>query len=442
MPRTADDILNDASGDRGSHWQDQDTNMTVPAMNDAALRAETAADEAAASAAEAALAQEAVDGFMLPILPQRSLTGAAWRGGLASTKSAPAMRLPEVQDLSDVQSGMLGEQFLIEWLRNHGLPVEVEMYNSAYLDLTTAMAQLFDTHKARRIIFPRPPYYVRSPFPAADLRDVTLVSHTSGIEAPPTLVIENPLHTALSFGAASRDVRLEGVWSIKHLVKPDGTKYTANFDGCRNIHIETLVCRNVAAAVRFSNCDNIEIGTLVTEADTAISANSTATNVRIGRHIKIGAGANTVSGGQYVAIGAAGRGQWTPTATFATPGDLSVSYSNTDARWERIGRRLFIRGSITFTPTYTTASGALRIGGLPFPAAAGQDVFEIGLTAISAITWPSSATQMLLKIGGGLSYMDLIGFKSASAGNLASTGSFPSGAAYTIRFDGSYEVDA
>ncbi len=62
-------------------------------------------------------------------------------------------------------------------------------------------------------------------------------------------------------------------------------------------------------------------------------------------------------------------GTWTPTLTFATPGNLSVAYSTQTGSYERIGRLVTVRFHIvTSTFTHTTASGLCQVTGLPFTA--------------------------------------------------------------------------
>jgi hypothetical protein len=62
-------------------------------------------------------------------------------------------------------------------------------------------------------------------------------------------------------------------------------------------------------------------------------------------------------------------GTWTPTLTFATPGNLSVAYTNQLGRYIRIGNLVVVSLRIdTSSFTHSTASGALQITGLPFTA--------------------------------------------------------------------------
>lgn len=63
------------------------------------------------------------------------------------------------------------------------------------------------------------------------------------------------------------------------------------------------------------------------------------------------------------------KGTWTPVLTFATPGDLSVSYSIQQAWYEKIGRTVIAHCALqTSAFTFTTASGNVQVTGLPFTA--------------------------------------------------------------------------
>ncbi len=65
------------------------------------------------------------------------------------------------------------------------------------------------------------------------------------------------------------------------------------------------------------------------------------------------------------------EGTWTPVLTFATPGDLSVSYALQVGQYTKIGRLVTVTFQIlTSAFTHTTASGNARITGLPFTCSA------------------------------------------------------------------------
>ncbi|TFZ81580.1 hypothetical protein [Candidatus Macondimonas diazotrophica] len=78
-------------------------------------------------------------------------------------------------------------------------------------------------------------------------------------------------------------------------------------------------------------------------------------------------------------------GTWTPTLICATPGDLAVSYSIQSGEYRRIGDLVTVTGRIVCTPTFSTASGAVRIGGSPFTAS-GQ-VSYIALNYVEKISF-------------------------------------------------------
>lgn len=71
------------------------------------------------------------------------------------------------------------------------------------------------------------------------------------------------------------------------------------------------------------------------------------------------AGANTLDDYEH--------GNYTPTVTCVTPGDLSLPLTATYGYYTKVGRCVYANFFITGVPTYTTASGALMIS-LPFAA--------------------------------------------------------------------------
>lgn len=83
-------------------------------------------------------------------------------------------------------------------------------------------------------------------------------------------------------------------------------------------------------------------------------------------------------------------GTFTPTLTCATPGNLSVTYggaSNQVGRYTRIGNMVFYQifvGTTAFT--HTTASGDLRITGLPFTVGNYTQNYGTGAMAVNGLT--------------------------------------------------------
>lgn len=93
---------------------------------------------------------------------------------------------------------------------------------------------------------------------------------------------------------------------------------------------------------------------------------------------------NSVDGWQFLYEA---RAAFTPSLTFATPGNLSVAYSTRVGRVVREGHQITIAVQIqTSTFTHTTASGALRITGLPFTVKNTSGADWIGQLIWSGIT--------------------------------------------------------
>jgi hypothetical protein len=78
------------------------------------------------------------------------------------------------------------------------------------------------------------------------------------------------------------------------------------------------------------------------------------------------------------------EGAWTPVLTFATPGNVAVTYAAQLGSYTKIGRLVILDFFVTTSAfTHTTASGELTITGVPFTAA--TQIFG-GFLAWSGIT--------------------------------------------------------
>ena len=86
-------------------------------------------------------------------------------------------------------------------------------------------------------------------------------------------------------------------------------------------------------------------------------------------------------------VGASGEGAWTPVLTFVTPGDLSVAYSVQFGRYVKQGNTVTVYFNVqTSTFTYTTATGNLRLTGLPFTSASASNLDLQGSTVWGGVT--------------------------------------------------------
>lgn len=101
------------------------------------------------------------------------------------------------------------------------------------------------------------------------------------------------------------------------------------------------------------------------------------------------------------------EGTWTPTFTYVTPGNLTVAYSTRIGQYTKIGNAVTLALNIqTSTFTKTTASGELRITGVPFPAKATSPGSYFALAvAISVNIFATSGYQLGFTLTPGNSYI-------------------------------------
>lgn len=88
-------------------------------------------------------------------------------------------------------------------------------------------------------------------------------------------------------------------------------------------------------------------------------------------------------GGENVTLVTRTTGSFTPTVSFATPGDLTVSYSSQIGYYWRDGPLVHFRLEVIFTPTHTTAAGNFRVNGLPYAVDTtngGAPIWEVQIT--------------------------------------------------------------
>ncbi|EHK77684.1 hypothetical protein SM0020_12190 [Sinorhizobium meliloti CCNWSX0020] len=93
---------------------------------------------------------------------------------------------------------------------------------------------------------------------------------------------------------------------------------------------------------------------------------------------------------------------YTPSVTFATPGNLSVAYAFQNGLYRLDGEWADVDFDVKFTPTYTTSGGEFRIN-LPFAAATGRDwAGEISIA--SKIDLGTNTRSIGLVVPAGASY--------------------------------------
>lgn len=139
---------------------------------------------------------------------------------------------------------------------------------------------------------------------------------------------------------------------------------------------------------------------------------------------------------------------WTPAMSFATPGDLSVTYSLQDGYYWKIGPLVFFRCEMATTAfTHTTASGNFRVTGLPFAVDVtngGVPVWEVQVGKQND-GWGSTGTKAMVKGYGtdGETYIQIFADGVDLGSEIWDTTEFGTGNNIaTLRIYGFYETDA
>ena len=122
------------------------------------------------------------------------------------------------------------------------------------------------------------------------------------------------------------------------------------------------------------------------------------------------------------------EGTWTPSLTFATVGNLSVAYSTRAGYYTKVGRKVTCNfWIVTSTFTHTTASGNLRVSGLPFNTGASTLCGAGGGCAFEGITKASYTQITPLTSTDGVAYFNLYASGTGQAIAIISSGDMPTG---------------
>lgn len=97
----------------------------------------------------------------------------------------------------------------------------------------------------------------------------------------------------------------------------------------------------------------------------------------------------------------------TPSVTFATPGDLAVTYTTRSAEYVRFGNFLFVRVALNFNLTYTTASSVFLVTLAGLPGNLDADSADRGGAAIGEManfTWNALDRQAFVRVNSANSF--------------------------------------
>ena len=135
------------------------------------------------------------------------------------------------------------------------------------------------------------------------------------------------------------------------------------------------------------------------------------------------------------------EGSWTPTLTFSTPGNLSVTYTTQFGVYTKIGRLVHFELRVSAsTFTHTTASGGLRIAGLPFPSSS-ANWCSCSLSFIGGVIGTRAAGEQdgaMIPPGG--SYLEVYRLLPSGSGGPFSTSIATSGSSKDFIISGVYQA--
>ncbi|WP_207953816.1 hypothetical protein [Sinorhizobium meliloti] len=133
------------------------------------------------------------------------------------------------------------------------------------------------------------------------------------------------------------------------------------------------------------------------------------------------------------------RGVFTPTAAFAVAGTSSWAYSAQSGRYWVEGGRCFVEISLAMTPTIGTATGNLRIGGLPYASNGGINNINIIETDADFSTW-NGRIELVPSVQAGQAYIEIRGLAAASGTSPIAVGNMTNGAEHIVKLAGWYRI--
>jgi hypothetical protein len=161
-------------------------------------------------------------------------------------------------------------------------------------------------------------------------------------------------------------------------------------------------------------------------------------------YIDIGnvSGGGTYSSGTasspFVAIN---NGAFTPVLTFATPGNLSVTYSTQIGKYTVVQNRVFYDVVIaTSAFTHTTASGNLRVTGLPYAVSSTSNYNPPAALLAQGIT-KAGYTQFVARPTYGTAFVEFSAFGSGVSISGIQATDVPTGGTVYIAVSGSYSIN-
>ncbi|MGB0717978.1 MAG: hypothetical protein ACPGO7_01470 [Alphaproteobacteria bacterium] len=202
---------------------------------------------------------------------------------------------------------------------------------------------------------------------------------------------------------------------------------------------------NEAKAVQFEACTDAVLDHCETplQDDTVSFITSGGGNI-INWPLNSGAAKDRVSIGSGTTVYFNGKqlGTFSPEVTFSTPGDLSLgAYSAQIGEYEYDAVTKWIRGHIAIevVPTHTTASGDLRITGLPYQMVSTSNFYSDTAVTYNGVT-KASYTNFNFSMVPGQQYALLTASGSGVGAANTQASDVPSGGTFIIRCSFQYQT--
>lgn len=190
------------------------------------------------------------------------------------------------------------------------------------------------------------------------------------------------------------------------------TTDTPQFAGV-NLGGDALIERSGANKLRVGPGDTFEFAEATVDIPSFIVPKGSATNFATYPEGAVVWPGDSATNDLYIKMASQGRilvaeetGTWTPTVTCQTPGDLAVTYNTQSGVWARSGRLVMASAIIAVVVNYTSASGGLEFGGLPFTNASRETpvaamIFGAATTPITVTVAATTTTMRAYSAYGG-----------------------------------------
>ena len=135
----------------------------------------------------------------------------------------------------------------------------------------------------------------------------------------------------------------------------------------------------------------------------------------------------------------------TPTVAFATNGDFAPTYNTQFGQYTRVADLVFFDILLDFdTNAYTTASGNIRIGGLPFTASSGNNgTWPVMVSRHSLVNLAGGRTQVGGEVASGQTFLQLFQSGDEVASSALTAGNFVASTSnFVLRMSGFYATTA